>query len=126
VYSENEVKVNFSTKKIFLVVILPLALACKSAPDPPRDAIDAETMSKIIADIHLAEAKVSRLSFHEFDSTKAAFKYYEQKIFAKYKVDTAQYRKSYDFYAANPEYMTAIYDKAVKILEKKKEKKTVD
>ncbi|MCU0324678.1 MAG: DUF4296 domain-containing protein [Spirosomaceae bacterium] len=103
-----------------------MALACKSAPDPPKGSIDAETMSKIIADIHLAEAKVSRLSFQEFDSTKVAFKYFEQKIFAKYKVDTAQYRKSYDFYAAHPEYMTDIYDNAVKILEKKKETKKLD
>lgn len=125
-YSENEVKVNFSTKKIFLAVILPLALACKSAPDLPKDAIDVETMSKIIADIHLTEAKMSRLSFQDFDSTKVVFKHFEEKVFAKYKVDTVQYRKSYEFYAANPEYMTAIYDKAVKILEKKKEKKKLD
>lgn len=126
VYSENEVKVNFSTKKIFLSVILPLALACKSAPEPPQGSVDIETMSNIIADIHLTEAKMSRLSFQDFDSTKVAFKYYELKVFAKYKIDTAQYRKSYDFYAANPEYMTTIYDKAIKILEKKKEKKSLD
>lgn len=77
-------------------------------------------MAKVLADIHVAETKSNRLGFLDYDSTKAAFKYFESQIMLKYKIDTATYRKSYDFYASNPEYLTEIYENVKKILEEQK------
>lgn len=112
------------TKKIFLVLgtILTL-LACNNGPSRPKDAIDEATMAKILAEIHLTEAKVSRLSFKDYDSTKIAYKYLEQQIMTKYKTDTARYRASYNYYVTNPEQMTKLYDNVLKNLEELKKKK---
>lgn len=112
------------TKKIFLVLgMILILLACDNRPSRPKDAIDEVTMAKILAEIHLAEAKVSRLSFKDYDSTKIAYKYLEQQIMAKYKTDTARYRASYNYYVTNPEQMTNIYDNVLTNVEELKKKK---
>lgn len=112
------------TKKIFLVLgMVLILLACDNRPSRPKDAIDEVTMAKILAEIHLAEAKVSRLSFKDYDSTKIAYKYLEQQIMAKYKTDTARYRASYNYYVTNPEQMTNIYDNVLTNVEELKKKK---
>lgn len=112
------------TKKIFLVLgIILTLLACDDRPNRPKDAIDEATMAKILAEIHLTEAKVSRLSFKDYDSTKIAYKYLEQQIMIKYKTDTARYRASYNYYVTNPEQMTKLYDNVLKNVEELKKKK---
>jgi hypothetical protein len=112
------------TKKIFLLLgTILILLACGTQPSPPKDAIDKATMAKILADIHLIEAKVSRLSFQDYDSTKIAYKELERQIMVKYKTDTARYRASYNYYVTNPDLMTAIYDDVLKNLEDVKKKK---
>ncbi|CAH0996641.1 hypothetical protein EMA8858_02773 [Emticicia aquatica] len=115
------------TKKIFLLLgIILLSLACSKYPSPPKDAIDKATMSKILADIHLVEANVSRLSLRDYDSTKMVYKELERQILVKYKTDTTRYRASYNYYVTNPELMTAIYDDVIKNLEEIKKKKKVE
>jgi hypothetical protein len=110
----------YNLRLIFFSILIFVLSSCKSRPSPPEGTIDTETMSKILVEIHVAETKVNRLGVINFDSTKAAYKYFESQIMLKYKTDTAQYRKSYDFYAANPEYLIDIYDDVTKILEKEK------
>jgi hypothetical protein len=112
------------TKKIFLLLsLISILLGCGKHSDKPKDALDPKTMAKILADIHLIEAKVSRLSFQDYDSTKVVYKELERQIMVKYKTDTARYRASYNYYVTNPEAMTAIYDQTLKNLEEIKKKK---
>lgn len=112
------------TKKIFLGLGIILTLmACDNHPSRPKDAIDEATMAKILAEIHLTEAKVGRLSFKDYDSTKLAYKYLEQRIMIKYKTDTARYRASYNYYVTNPEQMTKLYGNVLSNLEELKKKK---
>ncbi len=98
-------------------------IACGDAPRVPTDIIDAHTMSKILADIHLIEAKASRLSFQAYDSTKVAYNELERRVMVKYKTDTTRYKASYKFYVSNPESMVKIYDETLKILEEMKKKR---
>jgi len=114
------------TKKIFMLIgIILILLACDNRPSQPKDAIDEATMAKILAEIHLTEAKVGRLSFKDYDSTKFAYKYLEQQIMIKYKTDTARYRASYNYYVTNPEQMTKLYENVLKNLEELKKKKKI-
>lgn len=96
-------------------------MSCKQKPAIPSDVLAQDKMPLLIAELQLVESQVARLNLQNFDSSKVAFKYLEHKTLAKYGVDTAQYRKSYEFYATYPEYMQEIYDKAVKLLEAKKD-----
>lgn len=92
-------------------------VACDDSSKTPKGAIDRKTMAKILADIHLVEAKVSRLSLQDYDSTKIAYKELEQQVMKKYKTDTSTYRASYNYYVTNPELMTSIYDETLANLE---------
>jgi hypothetical protein len=96
--------VKILTKKIFLYLgIILVIIACSDEPKAPVNVIDEKTMSNILAEIHLTEAKVSRLSFQAYDSTKVAYSELERRIMLKYKIDTARYKASYKFYITNPE-----------------------
>lgn len=116
-YLKNEVTLKKESKKIFVIFGFIFVLACKGLPKPPEGTIDENTMAKMLADIHLTEAKVSRMNFRGFDSSMVAFQVLEADIYKKYKTDSITYKKSYDFYASNPQYLTLIYEESVKILE---------
>ncbi|WP_394993806.1 DUF4296 domain-containing protein [Emticicia sp.] len=112
------------TKKIFLPLGIILAIiACTNTLTAPDNVIDEQTMSKILADIHLIEAKSSRLSFQAYDSTKVAYNELERRVMVKYKTDTTRYKASYKFYVTNPESMIRIYDETLKILKDMEEKR---
>lgn len=97
-----------------------MTIACDNESKIPKGAIDRKTMSKMLADIHLVEAKVSRMTFQDYDSTKVAYKELELQVMKKYKTDTATYRASYNYYVTNPELMTAIYDETLADLEERR------
>jgi Domain of unknown function (DUF4296) len=112
------------TKKIFLYLgIILMIIACSDEPKAPANVIDEKTMSKILADIHLIEAKASRLSFQAYDSTKVVYSEMERRVMLKYKIDSARYKASYKFYVTNPETMIRIYDETLKVLEEMRKQK---
>lgn len=114
------------TKKIILHLALISALfSCIPETKVPEGVLDTETMAKILADIHLTEAKVNRLTFQDYDSTRVAYLELERRIMAKYKVDTTRYKTSYRFYVQNPQMMVKIYDETLNILDERKQKKQI-
>lgn len=100
-------------------------ISCIGEPTPPDNVIDLKTMAKILADIHITEAKVNRLSFQSYDSTRVVYLEYERRILAKYKTDTTRYKESYRFYVQNPELMVKVYDETLNILDERKKKKQI-
>lgn len=123
---KNEDKVKFSTKKIFFLTTIVLFVGCSTLPTPPNGTIEVDKMAEILAEVHLTESKLSKLSFQNYDSSKVAYRELEKRLFKKYSVDSLTYRKSFDFYTTQPEYMVKIYEKVDKILEEKKKKKQLD
>lgn len=114
------------TKKIFLhLAIISTLISCIGDPKLPANVIDVKTMGKILADIHLTEAKVNRLSFQVYDSTRVVYMEFERRIMAKYKVDTARYKASYKFYAQNPALMVKVYEETLNVLDEKKKNKQI-
>lgn len=109
-----------------LLVSIWLVSACTAPEDQrPDDLIDEDRMVAILTEVHIAEARVSRLSLGSIDSSNMAYKHLESQIFRRFGIDTATYRKSYIFYSAHPGNMEAIYKQVteklkVKIDQKKK------
>lgn len=93
--------------------------SCNSSEKTP---ISKENMTKIIADLQMAEAKVSRLNLAQIDSAKFIFKGLEKDIFKKYNTDSVSFVKSYDIFAKDKQELWNIYDKAQLILEPAKAK----
>ena len=115
-----------STKKIFFLITIVLFVRCSTLPTPPSGTIEVDKMAQILAEVHLTESKLSKLSFQNYDSSKVAYRELESRLFKKYSVDSLTYRKSFDFYTTQPEYMVKIYEKVDKILDEKKKKKQLD
>jgi hypothetical protein len=99
--------INF--KKYWLAILPVLLLSCRD-PKAPKDLIDKKTMVNILTDVQISESKITRLSIPSFDSSVVVFNYLQQKIFEKYKVDSAAYANSYAYYAGVPEVFAKMFE----------------
>ena len=96
-----------------------LLAACTAPEDQrPNNLIAEDRMADILTEIHIAEARVSRLGLGSADSSNVAYKHLEKQIFRKFQVDTTAYRESYIFYSSHPHEMEAIYQRIVEKLQK--------
>lgn len=91
-------------------------LSCNSETKVPDDLLKKETLADILTDIHYAEAKVAKMNFRSMDSSVVVYNKLQHDIWAKYDVDSALYKKSYAFYASNPELMSGLYEIVTKRL----------
>ncbi len=91
--------------------LLVLVLACSKQDKAPKEIIGKSEMASILADIHLAEAKVATMGLKSLDSSVMVFAKLQKEIWQKYNVDTARYNQSYRYYVARPEVFAGIYEK---------------
>ena len=93
------------------LLALWLLAGCGGEERPPRQVLSEEKMASILADVHVAEARVNRMRLSSLDSSVIIYNRLQQQIWKKHEVDTLVYRQSYEFYMANPSYMARIYEK---------------
>ncbi|HEV7351486.1 DUF4296 domain-containing protein [Telluribacter sp.] len=105
---------------LFLVL-----LACESEEKPPQNIIPEKKMAAILADVHLAEARVSRMQLQSLDSSTMVFNQLQNQIWKKHQVDTLRYKESYAFYTTHPSYMTRIYEQVLKNIEAREKKNNI-
>ena len=93
-----------------LLGLLLLLFSCQQEEKtgPPADVLPIEKTVQIQVQLQLAEAMVAN-THARMDTATFLFHRMKDEIFAKNKVDTAAYCKSYFWYASNIEYMDAIY-----------------
>jgi hypothetical protein len=97
-----------------------LTVACKKEKsEKPKNLLDAATMTQILTDVHLLEAKITGLNLGNVDTSMFLYKHLEKDIFKKYQIDTTTYRASYKYYLQNLDEYEAIYGDVVKNLDKK-------
>ncbi|TAH14760.1 MAG: DUF4296 domain-containing protein [Runella slithyformis] len=109
---------------LFVIHFLFLT-ACTQEEKVPEGTLSEQKMSQIMVEIHLIEARVSRLSLVSIDSTTLVTEQLKKAMFKKLQVDTAAFNRSYKFYATNPELLQRIYEPVVKHLEKRVKKDDV-
>ena len=100
-----------------------LFFSCDEKIEKPNNLLSEEQMSQILAEVQIAEAKIGKMSFMSIDSSNLAYQNLEMRIFKKYNTDSATYKKSFNFYALQPEVWADIYSQVVKTLEAKEKKK---
>lgn len=77
------------------LVIICLVLGCS---EKPENLISEDEMVKIIVDLKIQEVKVDNFYLRNPDSSRIAYRYLKDKVFEKYKVDSASYDASYNYY----------------------------
>lgn len=126
-FSRNEIFINLNPKvlKIFYVKIAFICLlftSCEHESSKPQNLIEKDKMADVLADMLVLEAKVSRVSINNIDSTRTIYKYLENQIYKKYSIDSATYRSSYQYYIERPQVLKEIYDNSIKNIEKLRDK----
>jgi hypothetical protein len=100
-------------KKYFSLhlVLAVLTLSCQSieAEAPPSDIIQPAEMTKILIDLHIAEAQTMNSNIRGLDTTQAFYENLTAKIYKQYKIDTALYNRSFRWYTQHPIQLDSIY-----------------
>ncbi|MBO0936332.1 DUF4296 domain-containing protein [Fibrella sp. HMF5335] len=89
----------------------------------PAKLISPAKMADILAEIHMAEARVGKLNIGNSDSAAIVFKRLQNNVFAKAQVDTATYTKSYVYYSSHPAELAGIYEQVIEKLKKGQQKR---
>ncbi|MBN8820486.1 MULTISPECIES: DUF4296 domain-containing protein [unclassified Spirosoma] len=109
---------HFQSRWWSLLVSGWLMAACTAPEDErPDKLVPTDQMADILTEVHLAEARVSRMALTSIDSSNIVYKRLENQIIKKYQLDTAVYRKSYIFYSSHPREMETIYQQVTKNLQ---------
>ncbi len=89
----------------------------------PAHLVDEDQMATILAEVHLAEARVGKMAIGSADSSALLFKRLYTNTLKKFGVDTASYTQSFVYYSARPEKLANIYEQVLeklKVIEKEK------
>ena len=123
-YSFMRMRRNRFLSHVWSLLLFSWFLTACTAPEDeqPDNLMSEDQMADILTEVHMAEARVSRMSLRSVDSSNLAYKHLESQIFKKFKVDTATYRKSYIFYSSHPADMEAIYKQVTERLNKQVQK----
>lgn len=95
-------------KRLFLVICLFAAASCQRAREIPPEILSQEEMIEILAELHLAEAKIKSVRINTTDSARNLFAVYELAILDRYNTDSAQFNESKAFYLQRPVLMREI------------------
>ncbi|RDC62615.1 DUF4296 domain-containing protein [Adhaeribacter pallidiroseus] len=100
-------------KSIFLILTLLTLVCCSPAGEPkPANLLSEDQMTRIMMDVHLAEAQVENAGL-PLDSGEAVFRKMQQQIFKKHGVKEADFNTSYQYYLRNLNGLDKIYEKII-------------
>ncbi len=100
-------------KSIYCCLIVLLA-ACSGSKEEERPAniLSPEKMVNLQIALHIAEAKAMQARIGA-DTAQALYAHYQTEIFAKNKIDTATYKRSFRYYTDRPAEFDKIYSQVV-------------
>ena len=84
-----------------------MGLSCKESKQQEEFLSEAE-MVHILMELYKAEAKLDKLSISQDSLTKLAPKM-QERVFVKTGVSQSMYKKSMEYYVANPKKMESVY-----------------
>ena len=94
----------------FCFLLFTVLMSCKGN-NAPDNIIEHKKMVKVLVDMHLADAVLSRISNQDTMLMMASSKYYT--IFLKYGIDSAKFTRSLKYYNYQPEEFTEMYTAVV-------------
>ena len=95
------------TRLILLFFILTFFMSCDSGR-ASEDVLPEDKMIDVLTDIQILESFIVTMTPDSVSKNKLNF---YKSVFEKHRTDSAQFRKSMDFYAKDPLNMAAMYEK---------------
>jgi DNA-directed RNA polymerase len=112
---------------IWLCLCLLLVRCTSNGPTElgakPANLVDEDKMADILAEVHLSEARISKMAIGSADTSAILFKRLHTNTLKKFGVDTASYTQSFVYYSARPGKLAKIYEQVLdklKAIEKEK------
>ena len=100
-------------KYLFVPFLVLFLLSCEEKTvEIPQDVLPADKMVKVLIDIHLLEGSFAQKNLPR-DTAIFLFREYEKDLFRLHNIGDSTFRKSLDFYSANPIIMNKIYEQVV-------------
>jgi hypothetical protein len=97
----------------FLIITLFYLVSCSPASEPqPANLLSEEQMTRIMMDVHLAEAQVENAAL-PLDSGDAVYRKMQRQILQKHQVKEADFNTSYQYYLRNLNLLDKIYEKVI-------------
>ncbi|MFN8155166.1 MAG: DUF4296 domain-containing protein [Bacteroidia bacterium] len=105
-----------SLKHITSLLLICTGILCscsKPKVEVPANIIPADTMVRILTDMHLVEAAIQmrNLSGHDSLHTEAFGRY--KFVMEKYKISREQFEKSFRWYSSEPQLFARMYDSVI-------------
>jgi hypothetical protein len=124
----DQAKISFERKMYRIIVGLWVCLlvftACEQKKTPDGILPEIE-MVRLMTELYLAEEKAGSIGI-SYDSTVKLFPVMEDHIFAKASISDSVFRKSLEYYKANPEKLEHIYTALVDSLSLKTQTVSVE
>ncbi len=110
-------------KKIVFLLFFQILSACSSKDTPPDNVIEEGKMIQMLADIHIIEAKVSKIGLLSIDSSTLVAEHLKLQLYKRNQIDSATFNRSFKFYTTHPKVVERVYGSIIKELEKREKKK---
>ncbi len=104
--------------EIILFIILIFA-SCDTETDVPSDLLQPEKMTEVMEDIYLSEGIVANSGSQDRSAERQMAIDYYSVVYKKHKVDSAVFRKTFDYYTMHPKLMQQVSDQVIERLSKK-------
>ncbi|AHM59528.1 hypothetical protein D770_06325 [Flammeovirgaceae bacterium 311] len=95
--------------------------SCDKTLGPPKNVLSERKMVSIMADLHVAEARVKAQSVSQ-DSARHLYSIYELQILDKHNVSPEKYLHSYQYYLDNHRLMTRVHQATLDTLTERQRK----
>lgn len=112
-------------KGLLLLGIFLAFTSCSNEVKRPEEIIPPDTLSQMLIEIHIAEAKVNQSKLPR-DSALSYYVFLESEIMNKYNVDTSRYHQSMRYYTENIRQLDEIYEVVLDSLNLRKSKEDMN
>jgi len=103
-----------------LLMVFLASCVDNSIPEYPENLVPEDTFVKVLSEVYLIEAVNNhQISIDEMEEGQV-YTYYAD-VFARYEVDSALFFESLEWYKKHPRALSAVYDKALQILQEKRD-----
>lgn len=108
---------NRTLRTFFLLLAFAFVACGKKEAETPQGVLSSEQMISVLADIHIAEA---RLQIADVRSSNPDLKNkYVAEVLSRHKINTSVFARSFDYYSSHPEIFSQMYEKVIEEISKK-------
>ncbi len=101
-------------KRMVTIIALGFILGCGGS-QVPSDVIKKDKMAKVLADVTLAETKISSDPMPR-DTSQYKAKGYYREVFEMHNVSQGEFKRSMKYYKNNPDVLLKVYEQVVEDL----------